>query len=386
MRPSARILLALDQLASGETKIPVATHYAKMMGAQIVLLHVLPPRALDPGAVRPGEAFARTYLDAVVAQIQAAGVPAASVLRCGPIARAIVDEADTIGANLIILGANVRPRLSTMLVGSIADQVTRLARGPVLLVHPERVQNGGVRAVRDFTQDAARAGALTRRHLGVRTIEISRIIGSVSRARELGPDFQPRHRRRPGSSGDQRFQRVLDATQRGLVLPPIVVYQLGFGYYVEDGHHRVAAARLNGQTGIDADVTEFVPLEDKQALALFAVRTEFEQATGLAELGAARPETYPVLLRAIRQFARDEQLAELPIATRRWERQVYRPLWGEIRARQLSAAFPGDRTADIVGRVAELRERSGLDWEHALTSIVQAAAHPEPLATGCKVA
>src|SRR5919199_4619648 len=42
MRPSATILLALDQLASGETKIPVAGQYAKLMGAQIVLLHVLP--------------------------------------------------------------------------------------------------------------------------------------------------------------------------------------------------------------------------------------------------------------------------------------------------------------------------------------------------------
>ena len=150
MRPSATILQALDQRASGETKIPVATQYVKMMGAQLVLVHVLPPHTLDPSAVRPGEAFARTYLDAVAAQIQAAGVPAATVLRCGSAARTIVDEADTIGANLIILGANVRPRLSTMLVGSIADQVMRLASCPVLLVHPEPVQNGGVRTVRSL--------------------------------------------------------------------------------------------------------------------------------------------------------------------------------------------------------------------------------------------
>jgi hypothetical protein len=40
-------------------------------------------------------------------------------------------------------------------------------------------------------------------------------------------------------------------------VPPVELYQLGFGYYVLDGHHRVAAARLLGQLEIDANVVRF---------------------------------------------------------------------------------------------------------------------------------
>ena len=78
----------------------------------------------------------------------------------------------------------------------------------------------------------------------------------------------------------------------GIELPPIDVYKLGFGYYVLDGHHRLAAALQNGQVDIEANVTEFLPAADEQAPELFAARRAFEQSTGLTDVGAARPETY----------------------------------------------------------------------------------------------
>ena len=249
--PVPTILLALDLLASGETKIPIAIDYARMMGAQLVLLHVLPPNDLDPQMVRPSEASARTYLDTVAAQAQAAGIGAAKVLRRGSPARAIVDQANTVDARLIILGANVHSRLSTALGGSVADEVTRLAPCPVLMVQPSAPIRAEPGALRSFTEDAARAGALTRRHLGLRTIEVARIIGSVCRARELGPDFRRRGLPHPGSIEHQRYERILSATRDGVALPAIVVYQIGFGYYVEDGHHRVGAARSPGGDAAD---------------------------------------------------------------------------------------------------------------------------------------
>jgi len=48
--------------------------------------------------------------------------------------------------------------------------------------------------------------------------------------------------------------------ERGDCLPAIDLYKLGTSYYVLDGHHRVAAARLIGQVELDARVVEFVPL------------------------------------------------------------------------------------------------------------------------------
>jgi nucleotide-binding universal stress UspA family protein len=369
------ILVPVNQLEPGDTKIPVAVEYAKIMSGRVVLLQVLPNRALDPDAVLPTEACARVHLDTLATQVGSAGVEAATVVRRGPIADAIVDEAASIGAKLIILGASTHSK-RVVLHTSITDRVAHAASCPVLLVQSaRRAHNDAARGLRSFRDDAARAGALTRRYLGTRTIEIARIIGSVDRAGELAVDFRRRGVRRPGSLDEQRFQRVLTATRRGETLPPITVQQLGFGYYVEDGHHRVAAALMTGQTEIDADVTEFVPTSSRLALALFAARTEFEHRTGLIELGATRAESYQVLLRAIEQFARDERISELPLAARRWEMNVYRPLWHAIRTRELAAAFPGDRTADVVARLAELREQTGVDWYDALEALSATHRH-----------
>jgi hypothetical protein len=41
-------------------------------------------------------------------------------------------------------------------------------------------------------------------------------------------------------------------------MPPIRVYRVADAHFVEDGHHRVAVARAQGQPDIDAYVTEVV--------------------------------------------------------------------------------------------------------------------------------
>ena len=42
----------------------------------------------------------------------------------------------------------------------------------------------------------------------------------------------------------------------GECLPPVELHKLGRGYYVVDGHHRIAAALLLGQADVDAIVVE----------------------------------------------------------------------------------------------------------------------------------
>src|SRR5438552_13328830 len=117
------ILLALDLTGIGEVKIPVAEEYARALGADVLLLHVLPPGAVDPANVLPGEAVARTYLDTVGARLRGSGIHAEGVLRSGPAAATIVQEALIHDVCLIVLGTNTRPTLSSAVLGSIADQV-----------------------------------------------------------------------------------------------------------------------------------------------------------------------------------------------------------------------------------------------------------------------
>src|SRR5438105_11648503 len=89
-----RVLVPLDLSPLGEAKLPVAEAQARAFGAELVLLHVLSPEAVDrSGAVSQEEARARTYLDTVVARVRGDGVTANALIRIGPPAATIVGTA-----------------------------------------------------------------------------------------------------------------------------------------------------------------------------------------------------------------------------------------------------------------------------------------------------
>ena len=373
----SRILVPVDLTPVGEAKLPVAQEYARAFDAEVLLLHVLPSRAIDTDVVSPSEAAARAYLDVLVAGMTSAGVRAAPLVRTGPTAASIVDEAQAQQVDLIVLGTNVRPVLRSVVIGSVADEVVRAAHCPVLLVRP-MLDAATPPPLRSFADDATRAGPLRRRSLGLRTVEIARIIGTVGRARELGSDFRPVARRR----GDEdRLNGIRKAMEEGKYLPPVELYKLGFGYYVLDGHHRVAAAHLMDAVDIDAEVTEFVPLADPEAARTFAERRAFERSTGLHEVGAAHPESYRRLSAMIDEFSREHGISDYREAARRWYGQVFRPLWHHVRERRLTRYFPGDRSADFVARLGAWRAETEMDgtsetgapppsWDEALDRFV----------------
>ncbi len=355
------ILVALDLTPAGEVKIPVAQEYARALDADVLLLHVLRPRDIDPATVSSTEAQARTYLDTFTALLRGGGINAEGVIRTGAPAATIVEEALIRDVHLIILGTNTRPLLSSAVLGSVADQVSRAAPCPVMLVHPrgEKLERQSLRC---FHQDAERAGVLVHRDLGVRAIEVARIVGSVDRCLELGSDFRPpeRRRRRPD---EERFRRIEQLADAGVEMPLIEAYKLGFGYYVLDGHHRVAVALERGQIEIDAHVVEYVPVTDAQSAERFAARRAFERATGLTEVGAMHAATYTILLEWIERFRQEQHLDDLQRAARRWFMETYRPLWEAVRAREVAAAFPGDRSADLIARLVVWRDRQAPDLD-----------------------
>ncbi len=97
-------------------------------------------------------------------------------------------------------------------------------------------------------------GALTRwtqGYLGMRTVEVEKITGSVGRYRDFDGDFLPLKR----SMGD-RWGRIDRAYHRGDELPAVSLYKVGDAYFVRDGNHRVSVARYHGVAAIDAEVVE----------------------------------------------------------------------------------------------------------------------------------
>jgi hypothetical protein len=85
---------------------------------------------------------------------------------------------------------------------------------------------------------------------GVRDIPLDAITGSLepNRAAQFDREF------RPAPSTRSRWLSVWGAEQRGAVLPPISVAQVGDAYAVRDGHHRVSVARARGAVAISAVV------------------------------------------------------------------------------------------------------------------------------------
>ena len=89
--------------------------------------------------------------------------------------------------------------------------------------------------------------------LGMRVVEVSRIVGSVGRWWQFDRCFMPAE-----ASVSQRWKRVDRAFRRGVELPAVSLYKLGGSYFVLDGNHRVSVARYHGVEMIDAEVTEFL--------------------------------------------------------------------------------------------------------------------------------
>lgn len=347
-----RILVPLDLLPAGEAKLPVAETQARAFGAELILLHVLAERDASHDGVSPAEAHARAYLDAISLRLRSAGIPAQPLVHYGSVAHTVVHVARELKVDLIIIGTNMRGGLARLFPGAIADEIVHNAPCPVLLVRPALETAPPAPPVRSFADDAAKAGPLAPRSLGARTVEVARIIGSVGRPAELGADFRPL---KANDDDDQRHKRLLQGLERGVSLPPVELYKLAYGYFVLDGHHRVAIAKQQQQLWIDAVVTEYLPLTEPESQRIFTERQRFERATGLTRIGVARPGSYARLEELIHEYAERHGLDDLRAAAGRWYADVFRRAQLRVRARRLTQHFPGERTADVVLRVADHR-------------------------------
>jgi nucleotide-binding universal stress UspA family protein len=135
------ILVPVD-LGEPETSAPAirrAVGLAEVSGGSVRLIHVRSPL---PGAYmefvpHAFDADQQRDLEAALATI-AAGVAlpperVSSVVRLGSVYGEVLDEAERIGADLVVIGSH-RPSMATYLLGSNAATIVRHARSSVLVV------------------------------------------------------------------------------------------------------------------------------------------------------------------------------------------------------------------------------------------------------------
>jgi hypothetical protein len=114
-----------------------------------------------------------------------------------------------------------------------------------------RGEPGDVSMILPFDEVIEALGRKRERRLGLQTIPLDSIVGTVDRTREFDRSFRPTTRR-----VKRRWQRIAEAIRRGEGMPPIEVYRVGDMHFVQDGHHRVSVARQLRLDVIEAYVTE----------------------------------------------------------------------------------------------------------------------------------
>ncbi|MEW6045801.1 MAG: universal stress protein [Bacillota bacterium] len=139
------LLVPLDGSTLAEAVLPVAEALARCLNASITLLHVLEHNA--PARVH-GERHlcdpqeAQGYLGGVLERLRAKGFSAQCHVHEvpeGDVARSIVQHAEELANDLVLLSTHGRGGMRDLLVGSIAQQVLTNGTRPVLVVHPGAV-------------------------------------------------------------------------------------------------------------------------------------------------------------------------------------------------------------------------------------------------------
>jgi hypothetical protein len=135
----------------------------------------------------------------------------------------------------------------------VSDDFLRARRRQVLARLAQRLRGepDDVNLILPFDDVVAALGRKGEQYLGLRTIALDTVVGTVDSRRDFDRHFRP-------TSGRvrERWERLALAAKRGESIPPIDVYRVGDLHFVKDGHHRVSIAMATGQQSIDAYVTE----------------------------------------------------------------------------------------------------------------------------------
>ncbi|MET9259195.1 hypothetical protein [Amycolatopsis sp. NPDC004079] len=101
-------------------------------------------------------------------------------------------------------------------------------------------------ALMPLDETLAALGRTAETYEGLRKVPVDGVVGSLARAEDFDRLFRPRNR-----ALRERWRAIADAVGE---LPPVRLVRLGDMYFVEDGHHRIALARVRGAETVLAEV------------------------------------------------------------------------------------------------------------------------------------
>jgi len=109
-------------------------------------------------------------------------------------------------------------------------------------------------------------------------VTFDRIWGSEGRCRDFDRAFYPLR-----SHEKDRWLSIAVAREIGIGLPPVELVQVGDVYFVQDGHHRISVARMQGQKAVDAGVKDLTGLASRDYCAADKLWMVLHRLTGSSE-------------------------------------------------------------------------------------------------------
>lgn len=193
--------------------------------------------------------------------------------------------------------------------------------------------------IKSLQEEYGGIGYLKTRDLGVKAIEVDKIVGSVGRPQDLDENFRFKWRR-----PTERYLNIKNKMEEGEVLPPIDVYKIRDEYYVLDGHHRVAAAKELRQKFIDAHVIQAYPLRPKREDILYSYKESFKEKTGL-DIEMTETVGYENFLKEIEDYASKNKVS-FEDAVNLWYKN-FLDCCNLIKKEKLDKIFPDKTLGDL---------------------------------------
>jgi nucleotide-binding universal stress UspA family protein len=145
MLPIKKILCPTDFSEPSYEAIKAASELASHFGAEMILLHVVPPAPVSPEVMvappatvpvsgQDMEALAKQSLEEMVGRVRSQGLRARYLVLRGEAADEIVRAAEREEVELAAIATRGRTGLDRLFFGSVAEKVVRLAKCPVLTV------------------------------------------------------------------------------------------------------------------------------------------------------------------------------------------------------------------------------------------------------------
>ncbi len=141
-----RILVPLDGSPLAEAILPEVTGAEPRLGAEVILLRVALAHAfpgVDPIHLADEEVRvveeAEAYLATMAERLAREAVSVKTAVRYGQPAAEIIDHVAFERADLVAMSTHGRSGLSRLVMGSVAEEVVRKAKVPVLLLRAQGI-------------------------------------------------------------------------------------------------------------------------------------------------------------------------------------------------------------------------------------------------------